>query len=95
MLTFIKRHSLREPTLTPGFGSRVGEPAEQGSEMTLTFESGACADLDERQVALTQQKLGALDAALCQVLLRGEIRRQLEGAREMELAQPDRFGDAS
>src|SRR6266545_7326341 len=38
--------------------------------------------------------LGELDAALSQILLRGEIRCQLEGAREMELAQPDRAGDA-
>jgi hypothetical protein len=51
---FLRRHSLREPTLTPGFGSRASEPAEQCREMTLTFESRACADLDERQVAFPQ-----------------------------------------
>lgn len=48
MVIVIKRHPLREPTLTPRFGSRASEPAEQCREMTLTFESRACADLDER-----------------------------------------------
>jgi hypothetical protein len=38
--------------------------------------------------------LGELDAALSNVLLRGKIRCQLEGAREMELTQPNRVGDA-
>ena len=62
--------------------------------MTLAFESGPCTNFDKRQVALAQQMFSALDAPLGQVLLRSDMRRQLEGSREVELAQSDGFGDA-
>ena len=62
--------------------------------MTLAFESGLCTDLYKRQVARAQQTFSALDAPLGQILLRSNIRRQLERSREVELAQSDRLGDA-
>ena len=56
--------SLGAPAFTPRFWRRSSEPAKQGREMTLAFESGPCSNLDKRQVALAQQMFSALDAPL-------------------------------
>src|SRR6266480_1125027 len=59
--------------------------------MTLVAKADAMRDFGDRQLALAQQALGAINPPLDNVMVRRKTRRLLECVREMARAHRQRF----
>ena len=75
-----------------GLRRRSGEPTEESCEVALVAEPRPGADLDERHFTSGQQRLGAIDTELYQILVRRRARSSLKLPREMKGAHPGPAG---
>ena len=62
----------------------AGNPVKESGEVALMAEAGAKAHLDERHFAVSQERFGAVDAELDQILVRRRSGCSLELTRKMK-----------
>ncbi len=76
-------------------GSCSCNPAKEAREVTLMAKAGTQTDFGQRQIILCQQRFGALDAKLDQVLVWSRAGGAFEFTRKMKTAHPRDLGQLS